>query len=38
VRTGLLPLEVLVRRMGADAAAVLGLPAPSLARRLFPMK
>jgi dihydroorotase len=31
VQTGLLPLEVLVRRMGADAAAVLGLPAPSLA-------
>jgi dihydroorotase len=31
VRTGLLSLEVLVRRMGADAAAVLGLPAPSLA-------
>jgi dihydroorotase len=31
VRPGHLPLEVLVRRMGADAAAVLGLPAPSLA-------
>ena len=31
VRTGLMPLETLVRRMGADAAAVLGLPAPTLA-------
>jgi dihydroorotase len=31
VRTGALPLETLVRRMGADAAAVLGLPAPTLA-------
>jgi dihydroorotase len=31
VLTGELPLEVLVRRMGSDAAAVLGLPEPSLA-------
>jgi dihydroorotase len=31
VRPGHLPLETLVRRMGADAAAVLGLPAPTLA-------
>lgn len=31
VRTGLVPLEVLVRRMGADAAAVVDLPQPSLA-------
>jgi dihydroorotase len=31
VRAGALPLEVLVRRMGADAAAVVGLPQPSLA-------
>lgn len=31
VRTGLTPLELLVRRMGADAAAVVDLPAPSLA-------
>lgn len=31
VRTGELALELAVRRMGADAAAVVGLPAPSLA-------
>jgi dihydroorotase len=31
VEPGLVPLEVLVRRMSADAAAVLGLPAPTLA-------
>jgi dihydroorotase len=31
VRTGLLSLELLVRRMGADAAAALDLPAPTLA-------
>ena len=31
VRTGLMPLALLVRRMGADAAAVVDLPAPSLA-------
>lgn len=31
VRTGDLPLETLVRRMGADAAAAVGLPAPTLA-------
>ncbi|WP_217915759.1 dihydroorotase [Miltoncostaea marina] len=31
VETGALPLATLVRRMGADAAGVLGLPAPSLA-------
>jgi len=31
VRSGLVPLELLVRRMGADAAAVVDLPAPSLA-------
>lgn len=31
VRTGLIPLELLVRRMGADAAAVVDLPQPSLA-------
>ncbi|MFP5452123.1 MAG: dihydroorotase, partial [Thermoleophilia bacterium] len=31
VRTGLMPLELLVRRMGADAARVVDLPQPSLA-------
>jgi dihydroorotase len=31
VRTGLLPLEVLVRRMSSDAAAAVGLPVPTLA-------
>jgi dihydroorotase len=31
VRTGRLGLDLLVRRMGADAAAALGLPAPTLA-------
>jgi dihydroorotase len=31
VRTGRMSLELLVRRMGADAAAVLDLPAPTLA-------
>lgn len=31
VRPGLLPLELVVRRMGADAAAAVGLPGPSLA-------
>lgn len=31
VAPGHLPLELLVRRMSADAAAVLGLPAPTLA-------
>jgi dihydroorotase len=31
VRTGALPLETLVRRMSSDAAAVLALPAPTLA-------
>lgn len=31
VRTGRMPLELLVRRMGADAAAVVDLPQPSLA-------
>jgi dihydroorotase len=31
VRPGLMSLELLVRRMGCDAAAALGLPAPTLA-------
>ena len=31
VRTGLMSLELLVRRMGADAAAALDLPVPTLA-------
>jgi dihydroorotase len=31
VRTGRVPLEVLVRRMSADPAAALGLPVPTLA-------
>lgn len=31
VRTGEVPLELLVRRMGSDAAAALGLPVPALA-------
>ena len=31
VRTGRMSLELLVRRMGADAAAALDLPAPTLA-------
>jgi dihydroorotase len=31
VRTGEVPLELLVRRMGSDAAAALGLPVPTLA-------
>ena len=30
VTTGLMPLELLVRRMSADAAAVVGLPVPTL--------
>ena len=31
VRTGEVPLELLLRRMGSDAAAALGLPVPTLA-------
>lgn len=31
VRTGEVPLDLLVRRMGSDAAAALGLPVPTLA-------
>ncbi len=31
VRTGDVPLELLVRRMGSDAASALGLPVPTLA-------
>jgi dihydroorotase len=31
VEPGLLPLEVLVRRMSTDAAAAVGLPVPTLA-------
>jgi dihydroorotase len=31
VRTGLMSLELLVRRMGADASAALDLPVPTLA-------
>ena len=31
VRTGEIPLELLVRRMSSDAASALGLPAPTLA-------
>jgi dihydroorotase len=36
VRTGLMSLELLVRRMGADAARVVDIPAPSLAEKGTP--